>query len=417
MKHLLSQTARYLSQKRSIISREGYLQKIQSKTKSSLITVITGMRRSGKSYLILDYIRHLSPKNKVFYFSKELDPFDDIPDAKAFQKLLELFKKENGEPTHIIIDEIQDIVSWEKSLRMLYALKKYTIIVTGSNAHLLSGELATYLAGRYTTLEVFPLTFEEYLLFSHQKKSAEALSSYLLFGGLPEIAKISGNQEKEDYLSAIVESVVLKDVVSRHRIRDVGVLERILLFFAGNIGSLTTLRKISTFFESRKVKVSLPTILSYVSFFIEAYLLHEVKRYDVRGKKLLEINHKYYFSDTGIRNALLKNFSLTDVGFLLENAVFTTLRSYGYHITVGKYDAREIDFCAEKNGKRTYIQAAYSLAEQTTWEREIASLLSLPDAYPRYIVTLDAHRRGNHRGIEVIGFEDMKKYFSGKTRT
>ncbi len=248
MDHLLQKMQNFLSRDLAIIPRKKYLDVLLSRVDTGLVTVITGMRRTGKSLLVVDYLQKIDIR-KVFYFSKEFDALSEVESVSDLVKLFELYQANYGDPSHIVIDEIQDISEWEKFIRLVFAEKKYKIIITGSNANLLSSELATFLSGRYITVHVFPLTYSEFLSFLGKTPTDDTLREYLFYGGLPEITKISNSRDKESYLSAIADSVLLKDVITRHQVRDPGMIRRILSFFADNVGSPTTLRNISNYFK------------------------------------------------------------------------------------------------------------------------------------------------------------------------
>jgi predicted AAA+ superfamily ATPase len=248
MNHLLQKMQNFLSRDLAIIPRKKYLDVLLSRVDTGLVTVITGMRRTGKSLLVVDYLQKTDTR-KAFYFSKEFDALSEVESVSDLVRLFELFQANFGDPEYIVIDEIQDISEWEKFIRMVFAEKKYKIIITGSNANLLSSELATFLSGRYTTVHVFPLAYPEFLNFLGKNPTDDTLREYLFYGGLPEITKIANSRDKESYLSAIADSVLLKDVIARHQVRDTGTIRRILAFFADNVGSPTTLRNISDYFK------------------------------------------------------------------------------------------------------------------------------------------------------------------------
>jgi predicted AAA+ superfamily ATPase len=281
MQHLIKKSREFLERNLGIIPRKKHLDQLTYRIDIGLVTVVTGMRRTGKSLLIVDYLQKLDTK-KVFYFSKEFDVLSEVNTVSDLQTLFNLYTSIHGEPTHIVIDEIQDIAEWEKFIRAVFAEKRYKIVITGSNAHLLSGELATFLSGRYIPVHVAPLTYNEFLLFTKRRHTEDTVREYLFYGGLPEITKISLIRDKESYLEAITDSVLLKDIITRHQVRDSAVLRRILSFFADNVGSLTTLRNISNYFNGQRITFSFPTILNYVSHFKEACIIKELRRYDIR---------------------------------------------------------------------------------------------------------------------------------------
>ncbi len=385
-----------------LFPRNKYLEKIRPYYGKNIIKVLTGQRRCGKSYLMLLIKKELQksdPSSNIIYINKEKLAFDHIRDYKD---LYEYVIQNTLADRHniLMIDEIQEIDSFEKTIRDLNEEDTYDVFCTGSNATLLSGELATHLAGRYIEINVYSLSYTEFLLFHKLEASMESLKKYLQFGGMPYL--INFNFETEvvfGYLKTLHESVVLKDVVSPNNLRDINLLERLLLFLADNTGSLTTASNISAYLKSQRISMSINTVMNYLKALENAFIIHRVSRYDIIGKKRFEVNDKYYFEDIGIRNAIV-GFQQQDIGKILENVVYKHLRIKGYTVYVGKYKNLEIDFVAQKTGETLYVQVAYLLPSWETIEREFGNLLKIPDNHRKIVVSMDEFAQGGMDGIE-----------------
>jgi uncharacterized protein len=377
----------------------------------NLIKVLVGQRRVGKSYLLrqlMDEIREMQPDANIIYINKELHEFEVIKDHKSLTKYL----NENivpGDSNYIFIDEIQDITGFEKTLRSLQAKAEHDIYITGSNAFLLSGELATYLSGRYIEFKIFGLTYNEFLDFRKLPDQHAEFLNYLRFGGLPYLVNIELKDEIVfDYLRNIYAAILFKDVVSRHKIRNVSLLENLVRYLADNAGSLLSAKSISDFLKAQKISVSPNVILNYISFLEEAFFVLKVNRTELRGKKIFEIGQKYYLEDLGLRHALL-GYRPTDIGKILENIVYLHLRIAGYEVKVGQYQDKEIDFVCERGNEKIYVQVAYLLIDEKTIQREFGNLELIKDNYPKYVVTMDELTSGNRNGIEHI---QVRKFLS-----
>ncbi len=386
------------------IPRHSYLNRIQAFIGKDLIKVITGQRRVGKSYLlfqIIDTIKKQQPETTIIYINKELDEVSQITDYK---KLLDYIKNTSrtGEKTVLIIDEIQDIQEFEKALRSLLAEGGYDIYCSGSNAALLSGELASYLSGRYIEFQIHGLSFIEFLQFHNLPKSEETLIKYIKYGGLPYLV----NLELEDsivyeYLKSIHNSIVLKDVVARYQIRNVFLLENLLLFLADNLGSLVSAKRISDFLKSQQLNILPKIILNYLHFLTNTFYIYKTSRMNISGRKIFEINDKYYFEDLGLRHTM-RQFVGRDINKVLENLVFKHLLYCQYNVHVGQLGVNEIDFIAEKNDKTIYVQVAYMLTDPKTHEREFGNLLLIPDNYPKFVVSMDKFAGESYKGIQHL---------------
>ncbi len=396
-----------------LIQRNNYIKKIRPYYGKNIIKVLTGQRRCGKSYLmqlLQEDIKTREPLSHLIYINKEKLAFDAVQNYKD----LYAFVREHtvdGRKNIVMIDEIQEIESFEKAIRDLNEDDRYDVYCTGSNARLLSGELATLLAGRYIQINVHSLSYNEFLCFHSLSSSMDALKRYLQFGGMPYL--IHFNFETDvvfGYLKTLRDSIVLKDVVGPGRLRDLHLLERLLLFLADNTGSLLTAANISAYLKSEKIGLSVNTVMNYIKALENAFIIHRVSRYDIAGKKRFEINDKYYFEDIGIRNAIM-GFRQADIGKLMENVIHKHLQINGYTAHVGKFKTREIDFVAKKADETVYIQSAYLLPTKETREREFGNLLKIPDNHRKMVVSMDEFAKGNQDGIEHVHILDFLSTF------
>jgi len=384
------------------IKRTYYLERIRPFINKDVIKVLVGQRRVGKSYLLLqimdELVRQGVKKNDILYINKELHEFDTIRD---YRDLLHYIKQSTRgkKKTALFIDEIQGISQFEKALRDLQASGGYDIYCTGSNANLLSGELATYLSGRYVEIEIYSLSYPEFLIFHKLENTEDSLLKYIKYGGLPYLINLDlSDAVVYDYLKSINNTILFKDVVARYNIRNVAFLERLVEYVADNVGSLVSAKKISDFLKSQKTNISPNVVLNYLSFLSDAFLVFKVRRSEIGGKRLFEINDKYYFQDCGLRHALV-GYRLSDINKVLENIVYMHLRVSGYTVTVGQMGAREVDFVSEKKGERLYVQVAYLIPDKKTWDREFGNLLRISDNYPKFVVSMDKMIEGGEKGI------------------
>ncbi len=393
------------------IKREKYLKKIIPFMDKDIIKVIIGQRRVGKSYLlfqIMDLIKEKHKKANIIYINKESYDFDAITDYKELIKFIKKNSILKRKKNYVFIDEIQDIQEFEKALHSLNASGKYDIYCTGSNANLLSGELATHLSGRYIEVRVFALSYPEFLLFHKLKEDKNSFLKYIKYGGLPYLIHL--NLEDDivyDYLLNVYNAILLKDVVSRYKVRNVAFLERLVEYLADNIGSLVSAKKISDFLKSQKINISPNIVLDYLSYLTKSFFVSKSQRVDIQGKKIFEINDKFYFEDLGLRHSI-NGYKQIDVGKVLENLVFLHLRYLGYKVNVGQLKEKEIDFVCEKQNKKLYIQVAYVITEENK-EREFGNLLSIYDNYPKIVVSSDEliNKDSEYKGIKHIGMRNF----------
>ena len=389
--------------------RPFYMDKITPFIGVDLIKVLIGQRRVGKSYILLQLIDAIKFKDKtanIVYINKEENEYDEVANYRDLIVYAEkrIIPKANN---YLFIDEIQDIERFEKALRHLFAKKTFDIYCTGSNARLLSSEIATGLSGRYIEIPVHTLSYPEFLQFQKLPSGEESLSKYIRYGGLPFLSNLKLTDEiAYGYLQSIYNTIILKDVVARFKIRNINFLNRLLEYLADNIGSLVSANKISDFLKSQKIKTTPNIVLDYLSFLTSSFIIREVNRTNIKGKKVFEINEKYYWEDLGLRNSLV-GYKATEIGQMLENLVFSHLSRLGFAIHVGQLANKEIDFVAEKEGKRIYVQVAYLINDNATKEREFGNLLDIADNYKKIVVSMDKMVGSDYKGIkhyQIIDF-------------
>ena len=383
------------------ITREIYKQAIDRYIGKEIIKVLIGQRRVGKSFLLfqaMDSIKAQYLDPNIIYINLEISEFENITSSDILYSYIKS-KSKTGELNFLMIDEIQLIPQFEKTLRSLLAEGGYDIYCTGSNAHILSGELGTYLGGRYIEIPVFALNYPEFLLFHKLKNTAHNLDKYLKYGGLPYLIHLDLTEETVfDYLKNINQSILFRDVVSRYEVRNVDFLVRLVKYLANETGNLISARSIGNFLKSQHVSISITAILNYLNYLTTAMLISNVQRIDIQGKKVFEVGEKYYFNDLGLRNSI-SGFSPFDLGQIIENAVFLHLKTIGYKLYVGKQNGTEIDFIGEREGEKIYIQVALRIVEKQTMEREFGNLLAIKDNYPKYVITLDEYSGASYEGI------------------
>jgi predicted AAA+ superfamily ATPase len=397
-----------------ILVREYYLNKIEKYLGKDTIIVLTGQRRVGKSYT-LRMIRDIKAKdenenNNIIYIDKEKKAFDHI---KTYQDLNAYIDAhyQAGKMNYILIDEIQEIEEFERTVRSYITEPDAEVIVTGSNAKMLSKELSTIIGGRYKEIYVQSLSYKEFLQFHNLQDGDDALAKYIQFGGLPGLLKMGLDEDDAmEYQKDVLNTVLLKDVISRNNIRNVSFLEKLTSFIADNIGKIISASSISKYMKSQGTNVSSDTIIDYTQYLEDAYIIHKVNRYDIHGKRLFESNDKFYFEDHGLRNAQAEGTREGDIEKVIENIIYQHLISLGYKVNVGQLQAGEIDFvCTKKAGsKRIYIQAAYLIANDETREREFGNLHNIKDNYPKYVVSMTPGvTRSDDNGITHLHLRNL----------
>ena len=375
-----------------ILVRQHYLDKIEKYLGKDTIIVLTGQRRVGKSYT-LRMVRDIKAKdehNNIIYIDKEKKAFDHIKNYQDLNTHIDAHYQ-TGKMNYILIDEIQEIEEFERSVRSYITEPDAEVIVTGSNAKMLSNELSTIIGGRYKEIYVHSLSYKEFLQFHNLKDGDDALTKYIQFGGLPGLLKMGLDEDDAmEYQKDVLNTVLLKDVISRNNIRNVSFLENLTNFIADNIGKIISASSISKYMKSQGTNVSSDTIIDYTQYLENAYIIHKVNRYDIHGKRLFESNDKFYFEDHGLRNAQTEGTREGDIEKVVENIVYQHLISLGYKVNVGQLQAGEIDFvCTKKAGsQRIYVQAAYLIANDETREREFGNLHKIKDNYPKYVVSM-----------------------------
>ena len=393
-----------------MIKRNLYLEEIKKYINKPIIKVITGMRRSGKSMilkLIQEELQNIGiVKENIIYMNFESLIFMDIKDFEALYKhIIEKTSDKKGK-IYILLDEIQEVKGWEKAINSFLVDLDVDIYITGSNANLLSSELATYIAGRYVEIKIYPLSFQEYIDFVSENNKENPLSldeyftQYLNFGGLPGIHIFNYNKEEiYQYLVDVYNSILLRDVIARNNIRDIELLESVVLYIMDNIGNIFSAKSISDFLKNQGRKLSVETIYNYLKPLENAFIISKVQRYDIKGKNILETQEKYYLSDLGFRHAKL-GYQSNDISGYLENIVFLELLRRKYKVNIGKQDNKEIDFVANLRDENLYLQVTYLLASLETIEREFSPLKSIKDNYPKMVLSMDSLPESNIEGIK-----------------
>lgn len=384
-----------------IITRTKYLKQVSPFIDKLIIKVFTGQRRTGKSYLMLqtmDQVRKQFPGHDIIYINKEHPDFENIKNNSDLWGYVNA-KKQNSKKCFVFIDEIQEILNFEKALRAFILDGNFDVYCTGSNATLLSGEIATYLSGRYIEIPVFSLSYKEFLIFHKYDNNSASLLKYMTQGGMPFLIHLEDNDEvRHEYLQNVMNTILFKDVVQRFNVRNYSFLNNLVTFIADNTGSLVSANRISGFLKSQNSAVSTRTIIDYLYFLESSFLIHKVSRYDISGKRLFEINDKYYFEDLGIQHAV-KPYDPKSLNKYIENLVYCYLIEQGFKVYVGKLGDKEIDFIASKNDNTIYVQVALNVSEPKTFDREFGNLLLIKDNHSKIVVTLDEYATGNHKGV------------------
>ena len=386
---------------RILKKRKGYIDRIKPFMQKSVVKVLTGQRRVGKSFLLYQLIEEIlaeEPDANIIYVNLEDFTFSSLQTAEDLHSYIISHSKEKVK-NYIFIDEIQDIPGFEKVIRSLLLNEDNDIYITGSNAKMLSGELATYLSGRYIEFKIYSLSYSEFLEFHGLTESETSYELYSRYGGLPYLLNLPLEDETvNEYLKSVYSTIVFRDVVSRYKLRNTLFLEKLIQFLSENIGNLFSAKNISDYLKSQHTTISVNQIQSYTEYLNNAFLIHRVERYDLIGKRVFEIGEKYYFENMGIRNIVI-GYRITDKAKILENLVYNHLLYKGYDIKVGYYGDKEIDFIGEKNGEKLYIQVALKIDSDKTAEREFGNLLKIQDNYPKIVITEDTFNGNSYQGI------------------
>lgn len=395
-----------------LINRQAYLHKITSLIGRNLIICITGQRRVGKSCLMRTLVSAWNAHHdaNIIYIDKEKNDFDGIRNYTDLNAYID--SHSTAGHNYILIDEVQLIDGFERSLCNYYDQDGYDVVVTGSNAKMLSGELATLLSGRYIEVHVYGLSYPEFLTFHNMEDNDSSLVKFLNIGGLPNLALLPVDDAEmvRDYLASIYSTIILKDILSREQVRNVAFLENLSRFVADNIGKLFSANSISKYMQHERENVNPTLVRSYMDFLCNAFILKRVSRYDIHGKQLLSTNEKYYFEDLGLRNALTSGNRAVDIEKLIENAVYLHLLRLGYKVYVGTLRNGEVDFVANKGDDMVYVQATYLLSEENTIKREFGNLEEIRNNYPKYVVSMDPFQsESNFEGIHHLHLRSFLK--------
>ena len=393
-----------------MIERTEYLEELKRWKDKDLIKVITGIRRCGKSTLFELFINYLKENNvnekQIIHINLE----DADYDFKNYKELYNYVSKklDSEKQYYVFLDEVQNVSEFQKAVDSLYIKKNVDVYITGSNAYLLSGELATLLSGRYVEIKMLPLSFKEYISAFNDKNYQQLFLNYMKNGGMPgNISILKSNPNDIDkYLDGIFSTIVYKDIMARNKISDKLLLESVLKFIFDSIGSPVSAKKISDTLTSKGISTSNHTVENYIVAFLESFLIYKVKRFDVKGKNILARDYKFYAVDTGLRSFLLGKKADSDMGHILENIVYLELLRRGYKVYVGKVDNLEVDFVAENRDGLNYFQVALSVRDEKILARELRSLEKTGDHYPKVLLTLDMDLETDYNGITKMNVID-----------
>lgn len=396
-----------------LVYRPYYYSKVEKFLGTGVLLVLTGQRRVGKSYVMREVVQRKRQDSDscVIYIDKEKTDFDFIQNYKDLVAYIDE-RREPNKHTFILIDEVQEIEGFERGLRNYYDNPDIDIIVTGSNSDTLSSDLATLLSGRYVEIFVQGLSYEEFLIFHNLEDSDDTLRRYINFGGLPGLRPIGLDDPEvvRQYLQGVYNTILVKDIVRRKKVRNVSFLENLIKYVGDNIGKPLSATNIQNYMTSNKNEVSKNLILNYLKAMSEAFLVHNVTRFNLHGKKLLENNDKYYFGDVGLRNFIVGGRRANDIEKIVENIVYQHLIRLGYKVTVGQMYATEIDFVGTKGDDTIYVQAAYLISEESTFEREFGNLQKINDNYPKYVISMTPFMDSSkYEGIIHVPLADFLK--------
>ena len=400
-----------------LISRPNYYSKLEKLLGKGVLIVLTGQRRVGKSYVMKELVARKQEESgsNVIYIDKEKTAFDFIATYKDLVSYVDE-RLDKSKHNYILIDEIQEIEEFERGLRNYYNESYIDVVVTGSNSDILSGELGTMLSGRYLEVYIQGLSYPEFLEFHGLADGESALNKYINYGGLPGLRPfgLDNPDTINDYLQGVYNTILVKDIIRRKKIRNVSFLENLIRFIADNIGKQMSATSIRNYMASNESEVSKNLILKYMKSIAEAYLATTVSRYNIHGKKLLETNDKFYFGDVGIRNFIVGGRRANDIDKILENLVYQQMVRLGYDVKVGQLYSTEIDFVGTKGDDVVYVQVAYLISEEKTFNREFGNLIPIKDNYPKYVISMTPYMDSSQwEGIIHIPFADfLKKGFA-----
>lgn len=390
-----------------MIERKEYLEKLKKWKDKDLIKVITGIRRSGKSTLFelyIDYLKSIGIEDNHIISINLENPDNEFESYKDLYKYVKEQIKDKSQ-YYVFLDEVQKVPEFQKAVDGLYIIKNVDVYITGSNAYLLSGELATLLTGRYIEIKMYPLSFKEYLNYYKKDVDEKMYLNYINRSSFPYALKLEEESEIDDYLDALYNTIIVRDICQRKKIADTVMLRTVAKFMFDNIGNCLSIKKIADTLTSDGRSISVHTVESYLDSLVESYVFSKVSRFDIKGKQYLQSGEKYYATDVTMRYALLGRRNI-DAGHILENVVYLELIRRGYKVYIGKTGEKEIDFVAENKDGFTYFQVAYTTREKTTLERELAPLQEINDNYPKYILTMDIDPIADFDGIRKINVLD-----------
>ena len=393
--------------------RNLYIDKIRPFIDKPVVKIITGLRRVGKSYFMRQIMEYLKDqgirKEQIIYIDMESLDFDFISDYRHLNNFIKKTNPQRGGKCYLFLDEVQEIDGWEKCVTSYLGSGNYDIYLSGSNAALLSSELASLLSGRFIEFPIYALSFTEFLDFMGKKKTNghAHFPIYLQYGGFPALPHFDLDKEVVyQYIGSLYSTILLKDVVKRYGVRNITLLENITKYAFSNVGNIFSAKKISDYLKSQKMSIGVETVQNYLSYLCSTFAMHKVQRYDIKGKRILELHEKYYLGDIGLRHALL-GYSDADIAAMLENLVFLELKRRGYEVFIGKFGNREIDFIATKAEEKLYVQVAYLLVSEQTIEREFHPLLAIKDNYPKYVLSMDTVFGSDYEGIKRVNLIDF----------
>lgn len=390
-----------------LINRNQYLEKMISVIGTPDVKVITGVRRSGKSKLLeafKDYIETEYTDYNIIHINFNLPEFDHLLEYKP---LYEYIKSQysKGKQNFVLIDEVQMCVDFEKAINGLHATEQYDIYITGSNAFLLSSDLATLFTGRTFEIKVFPFSFSEYMQYFNYSDKYSAVDKYMIEGGMAGSYLYKDQEAKYDYIADVFDTLIVRDIRKKYKIRNMQLMDRIVDFLMDNISNLSSARSITNTLSGIKEKVNHVTVSSYMQYLCNAFAFYKIRRYDIKGKKYLSSNDKYYLSDHTFRYAKLGTKNM-DYGRVIENIVAIELLRRGYEVYVGVLYKKEIDFVAIKRNEKIYIQVSDNISDEKTFEREVSPLLQIKDAYPKMVIARTRHDEYQYEGIKVVDIAD-----------
>ena len=402
--------------KQILLERQGYSERIERMFGKGMVIALTGQRRVGKSCVMRSIYEKYSQdsRNNVIYIDMEKTAFTCISDYKDLEEYV-VERLDTSKDNFLFIDEVQEIKDFEKAILSLQSDESCQIMVTGSNAKMLSSELSTRLRGRYMGYHIHGLDYEEFIEFHDLQDSDETLSKFLQYGGLPQLRKLGLDNVDlvDDYLGNVIDTIVLRDIIERENIRNVSLLRTLVRFIGDNIGKQFSARSIVGVLKSQNTEVSANMVLNYLEHLCNAYIIDRVGRYNIHGKKILELGDSFYFEDLGVRNHIVGGNRRFDIEKLIENAVYRHLLRLGYTVYIGMLHKAEIDFVAEKQGSTVYIQVCYMLASQETVDREFGNLQMIKDSHPKYVVSLD--RMYGDTNIDGIRHLHLREFLKSKS--